>query len=92
MTKRIKKIYKDNVIPKLMEKGNYKNKMQVPCLKKIVLNLCVSVNNDRDTLTSLANDLGKITGQKAVITKAKRSVSNFKLLCGHQFYDNPLFC
>ena len=47
--------------------------------KKIVLNLCVSVNNDRDTLTSLADDLGKITGQKAVITKAKRSVSNFKL-------------
>ena len=79
MTPRLKKIYKDNVIPKLMEKGNYKNKMQVPCLKKIVLNLCVSVNNDRDTLTSLANDLGKITGQKAVITKAKRSVSNFKL-------------
>ena len=79
MTPRLKKVYKDNVIPKLMEKGSYKNKMQVPCLKKIVLNLCVSVNNDRDTLTSLADDLGKITGQKAVITKAKRSVSNFKL-------------
>ena len=53
--------------------------MQVPGLKKIVLNLCVSVNNDRDTLTALADDLGKITGQKAVITKAKKSVSNFKL-------------
>ena len=34
MTPRLKKVYKDNVIPKLMEKGNYKNKMQVPCLKK----------------------------------------------------------
>jgi large subunit ribosomal protein L5 len=53
--------------------------MQVPNLKKIVLNLCVSVNNERDTLKALADDLGKITGQKAVITKAKKSVSNFKL-------------
>ena len=51
----------------------------MPGLTKIVLNLCVSVNNDRDTLTALAGDLGKITGQKAVITKAKKSVSNFKL-------------
>ena len=49
-------------------------------MKKIVLNLCVSVNNDRDTLTALADDLGKITGQKAVITKAKKRVYRiFKL-------------
>jgi large subunit ribosomal protein L5 len=62
-----------------MESQGYSSKMQVPALKKIVLNLCVSLNNDRDTLTALADDLGKITGQKAVITKAKKSVSNFKL-------------
>ena len=79
MTPRLKTTYKESVIPKLMESRNYKNRMQVPGLKKIVLNLCVSVNNDRDTLTALADDLGKITGQKAVITKAKKSVSNFKL-------------
>jgi large subunit ribosomal protein L5 len=48
-------------------------------LEKIVLNLCVSLSHDRDTLRALADDLGKITGQKAVITKAKKSVSNFKL-------------
>jgi large subunit ribosomal protein L5 len=78
MTPRLKTTYKESVIPKLMESRNYKNRMQVPGLKKIVLNLCVSVNNDRDTLTALADDLGKITGQKAVITKAKKSVSNFK--------------
>lgn len=79
MIPRLKKHYKDSIIPKLMEVQGYQNKMQVPGLKKIVLNLCVSLNNDRDTLTSLADDLGKITGQKAVITKAKKSVSNFKL-------------
>ena len=79
MTPRLKTTYKESVIPKRMESRNYKNRMQVPGLKKIVLNLCVSVNNDRDTLTALADDLGKITGQKAVITKAKKSVSNFKL-------------
>ena len=48
------------------------------CIKKIVLNLCVSLNHDRDTLTSLAKDLGTITGQKAVITKFKKSIANFK--------------
>lgn len=79
MTPRLKTTYRESVIPKLMESRSYKNRMQVPNLKKIVLNLCVSVNNERDTLKALADDLGKITGQKAVITKAKKSVSNFKL-------------
>ena len=79
MTARLKKQYKESVIPKLMESRGYKNPMQVPYVEKIILNLCVSLNHDRDTLTSLAADLGKITGQKAVITKAKKSVSNFKL-------------
>ena len=79
MTPNLKNQYKEQVVPKLMEKQGYKNPMQVPALKKIVLNLCVSLNQDRDTLRALADDLGKITGQKAVITKAKKSVSNFKL-------------
>lgn len=71
--------YKDVVAPALMKSQGYTNKMQVPALKKIVLNLCVSVAHDRDTLQAVADDLGKITGQRAVITKAKTSVSNFKL-------------
>ncbi|MBT8042029.1 MAG: 50S ribosomal protein L5 [Pontiella sp.] len=79
MTPTLKTKYKDAVVPKLMESQGYSSKMQVPAIKKIVLNLCVSVAHDRDTLTALADDLGKITGQKAVITKAKKSVSNFKL-------------
>ena len=79
MTPTLKTKYQDAVAPKLMESQGYSSKMQVPAIKKIVLNICVSLNHDRDTLTALADDLGKITGQKAVITKAKKSVSNFKL-------------
>lgn len=79
MTPTLKTKYKEAVAPELMKSQGYSSKMQVPAMTKIVLNLCVSVNNDRDTLTALADDLGKITGQKAVITKAKKSVSNFKL-------------
>ncbi|MEA2068159.1 MAG: 50S ribosomal protein L5 [Verrucomicrobiota bacterium] len=79
MAPTLKTKYKEAVVPKLMESQGYSSKMQVPAVKKIVLNLCVSVDQDRDTLTALAEDLGKITGQKAVITKARKSVSNFKL-------------
>jgi large subunit ribosomal protein L5 len=71
--------YKDVVTPELIKSQGYKNKMQVPKLEKIVLNLCVSVNNDRDVLQAVADDMGKISGQKPIITKAKISVSNFKL-------------
>jgi len=79
MAPTLKTKYKDSVVPELMKSQGYSSKMQVPAIKKIVLNLCVSVNYDSDVLKALADDLGKITGQKAVITKAKMSVSNFKL-------------
>jgi large subunit ribosomal protein L5 len=71
--------YIDVVAPELIKSQGYKNKMQVPKIEKIVLNLCVSVAHDRDALQAVADDLGTITGQKAIITKAKMSVSNFKL-------------
>ncbi|MEE9367639.1 MAG: 50S ribosomal protein L5 [Pontiella sp.] len=79
MTPTLKTKYKDVVVDELMKSQGYSSKMQVPAIKKIVLNLCVSANHDRDTLNALADDLGKITGQKPIITKAKKSVSNFKL-------------
>jgi large subunit ribosomal protein L5 len=71
--------YTAEVAPALLKSQSYENCMQVPKLEKIVLNLCVSVENDRDVLQALADDMGTITGQKAIITKAKVSVSNFKL-------------
>jgi large subunit ribosomal protein L5 len=79
MVPTMKTKYKDVVTPELIKSQGYKNKMQVPKLEKIVLNLCVSVNNDRDVLQAVADDMGKISGQKPIITKAKISVSNFKL-------------
>ena len=79
MIPRMKTKYNDVVAPALIKSQGYKNKMQVPRVQKIVLNLCVSLAHDRDVLQALADDLSTITGQKAVITKAKMSVSNFKL-------------
>ena len=79
MVPTMKTKYNDVVAPELFKTLGYKNKMQVPKIEKIVLNLCVSTAHDRDALQAVAADLGKITGQKAVITKAKLSVSNFKL-------------
>jgi len=79
MAPTMKTKYKEVVAPELIKSQGYANKMQVPKIDKIVLNLCVSVADDRDVLQALADDMGKITGQKPVITKAKVSVSNFKL-------------
>ncbi len=79
MVPTMKTKYKDVVAPELIKTQGYKNNMQVPKLEKIVLNLCVSTAHDRDVLQSVADDMGKVSGQKAVITKAKLSVSNFKL-------------
>ncbi len=74
-----KQKYTDTVVPALKEKFGYKNPMQVPALSKIVLNVGVGTQYDRDALTAVAEDLGKITGQKPAITRAKKSVSNFRL-------------
>ena len=74
-----KQKYIDTVVPAMKEAFGYKNPMQVPALSKIVLNVCVGTQFDRDALTAVAEDLGKITGQKPAMTKAKQSVSNFRL-------------
>ncbi len=79
MVPTMKTKYNDVVAPELIKSQSYTNKMQVPKIEKIVLNVCVSVANDRDVLQAVADDMGKISGQKPIITKAKISVSNFKL-------------
>lgn len=79
MVPTLKTKYVDVVAPALMTSQSYSSKMQIPKLEKVVINVCVGLNNDRDALQSVAADITKITGQKAVITKAKKSVSNFKL-------------
>ena len=72
--------YTNEVAPALMQKFGYKSTMQIPRLDKIVINVgCAEAKDNVKVLDAVVGDLTKITGQKAVITKAKKSVANFKL-------------
>lgn len=72
--------YKEEVAPALKEKFNYKNPMQIPKLVKIVINMGVGdVKDNPKALEAAVNELAMISGQKPVVTKAKKSVSNFKI-------------
>ena len=76
----LKKKYQDEVAPALMQKFGYKSPMQIPRLDKIVVNCgCGEARDNSKVLEAVVGDLNKITGQKAIITKAKKSVANFKL-------------
>ena len=80
---RLKEHYQKELIPKLMKEFNYKNKMQVPRIQKLLLSMGVgeAIQNIK-VLDSAVNELMLIAGQKAVTTKAKRSIANFKLRKG----------
>lgn len=80
---RMKDTYRDKVIPALMKEFGYKNPMQVPKLQRIVLNVGMgqAIQNVK-LLESAASELGVLTGQKAVITKAKKAIAGFKLRQG----------
>ncbi|MCI8870743.1 MAG: 50S ribosomal protein L5 [Lawsonibacter sp.] len=79
-TPNLKKLYQEEVAPALMQKFGYKSTMQIPRLEKIVVNVgCSEARENAKVLDAVVNDLTTITGQKAVITKAKKSVANFKL-------------
>ena len=76
----LKAKYQAEVAPALMQKFGYKSTMQIPRLEKIVVNVgCSDARENAKVLDAVVNDLTTITGQKAVITKAKKSVANFKL-------------
>ena len=76
----LKALYQAEVAPALMQKFGYKSTMQIPRLEKIVVNVgCSDARENAKVLDAVVNDLTTITGQKAVITKAKKSVANFKL-------------
>ena len=77
---RLKKKYIDEIAPGLMEKLQYKSVMQVPKIKKIAINQGLGAAvNDKKLIQAGVDELTLITGQKAVATKAKKSISNFKL-------------
>lgn len=77
---KLKKKYKEEVVPKLMEQFNYTSIMEVPRLVKISINQGMGdAVADKKIIENALNELSMITGQKAVPTKAKNSISNFKL-------------
>ena len=77
---RLKEMYDNEIVKKMTEKFGYKNPMQVPKLDKIVINMAVGEAKDNaKVLDAAVRDLEIISGQKAVVTKAKKSVANFKL-------------
>ena len=77
---RLKDTYKNDITKAMVEKFGYKNVMEIPKLDKIVVNMGVGeAKENAKILESAVSDLETITGQKAVITKAKKSVANFKI-------------
>jgi large subunit ribosomal protein L5 len=83
MIPRLKERYKKEIVPALMKEFSYKNVMEVPRIEKVVLNVGLgeAIQNIK-LLDSVQKELSMITGQKAVITKAKKSIAAFKLRKG----------
>jgi large subunit ribosomal protein L5 len=81
---RLQEHYKEKVVPELTGKFGYKSPMEVPRISKITVNIGVGkATQDRKILDNAVGDLTKITGQKPVITKAKKSIANFKVRVGY---------
>ncbi len=88
MKTRLKEKYDKEIVPKLLEEGKYSNIMDVPRLVKISVNMGVgSATENIKELESASEDLAVITGQKPIITKARRSIAGFKVREG-----NPIGC
>ncbi len=83
MTPRLREKYKNEIIPAMMKEFSYSNVMQVPKIQKVVLNVGLgeAIQNIK-LLDAAQKELGMITGQKAVVTKAKKSIATFKLRKG----------
>ncbi|OUR67158.1 50S ribosomal protein L5 [Marinomonas sp. 42_23_T18] len=81
---RLKQVYKDQVVASLTEEFSYKNVMEVPKITKITLNMGVGeAIADKKLLENAVNDLEALSGQKVVVTKARKSVAGFKIRDGY---------
>jgi large subunit ribosomal protein L5 len=82
---RLKKIYREQILPELFKEFGYSSKMQIPRLEKIVMNMGVGeALQNKKLLDAAVDDLTLITGQKAVKTKARKSIANFKIRAGQE--------
>ncbi|HEU5078083.1 MAG TPA: 50S ribosomal protein L5 [Opitutaceae bacterium] len=75
----LKKLYQEQVVPQLTKNRGYKNTHQIPKITKVVLNTGIDADADKNQIADAARDLGAIAGQKPVLTKSKKAISNFKL-------------
>ena len=79
-TAQLKQVYKENIAPELQKQFNYSSTMQIPVLKKIVINQGLGyARQDKTTVDVAVNEITAITGQKAVATYSKKDIANFKL-------------
>jgi large subunit ribosomal protein L5 len=84
VTPRLKDMYRQEVVPALMKEFGYRNVMEVPRLEKVVVNIGLGeALQNPNALDSAASDIAAITGQKPVITRARRSIANFKVRQGN---------
>jgi large subunit ribosomal protein L5 len=84
----LQKKYKDEIIPAMMKNFNYKNVMEVPRVEKIVLNMGLGEALENAKILDISmKEIGQITGQQPILTRAKKSIANFKLREG-----NPIGC
>ena len=82
---RLKKVYKDTIAPELFKELGYTSVMQIPAIKKVVVSMGVGeALTNKKLLDAAVTDLTQITGQHAVMTKAKKSIANFKLREGQE--------
>ena len=72
-------IYKNDVVPRLVKKNGYTNKLQIPRLTKIVINTGIGTEREKEVQQEAVRTLSTITGQKPMLTKTKKNISNFKL-------------
>ncbi len=83
MTTRLEKVYKETIVPKLIEKFGYKNVMEVPRITKITLNMGVGeAAANKKVLENALADMAKIAGQKPIATLSKKSIATFKIRDG----------
>jgi large subunit ribosomal protein L5 len=78
----LKRHYLETVVPELIKTYSYANIHQVPVIRKVVLNSGLSSSHDKAWIQDVAKDIGLICGQKSVLTRARKSISNFKLRQG----------
>jgi large subunit ribosomal protein L5 len=81
----LQKTYREKVVPQLLANGRYKNPMEVPRMKKIVLNTSVGSHTDyKQALEDAVREMTIVSGQKPLVTLSKKSISNFKLRKGQE--------